>query len=214
MSLLNKRHARAALFFITAILLTACANTKISQSWVEPDNKRVYGNLLIIGISNSEQNRRAFESNFVESLVAYGAEAQASYKLIKSNEKIDRDTISKAIKGMDIDGVIITHVVGVDKETVYRPSMDYMPMYGGGYYGGLYSYYPHVNTYVTSPGYYTTHDTYNLESNLYDVKTEELVWSARSRSFAPDSVQEVIVDLTKLLIEDLDDKHLIKKKTK
>jgi hypothetical protein len=214
MSLLNKRHARAALFFITAILLTACANTKISQSWVEPDNKRVYGNLLIIGISNSEQNRRAFESNFVESLVAYGAEAQASYKLIKSNEKIDRDTISKAIKGMDIDGVIITHVVGVDEETVYRPSMDYMPMYGGGYYGGLYSYYPHVNTYVTSPGYYTTHDTYNLESNLYDVKTEELVWSARSRSFAPDSVQEVIVDLTKLLIEDLDDKHLIKKKTK
>jgi hypothetical protein len=214
MSLLNKSHARAALFFITAILLTACANTKISQSWVDPENKRVYDDLLIVGVSNSEQNRRAFESNFVESLVAYGAEAQPSYKLIKSNEKIDRDTVTKAIKGMDIDGVIITHVVGVDKETVYRPSMDYMPMYGGGYYGGLYSYYPHVNTYVTSPGYYTTHDTYTLESNLYDVETEELVWSARSRSFSPESVQEVIVDLTKLLIEDLDDKHLIKKKTK
>jgi hypothetical protein len=214
MSLLNKHYASAALFFLTTILLTACANTKISQSWVDPDNKRVYDDLLIVGVSNSEQNRRAFESNFVESLVAYGAEAQPSYKLIKSNEKINRETVTKAIKGMDIDGVIITHVVGVDEETVYRPSMDYMPMYGGGYYGGLYSYYPHVNTYVTSPGYYTTHETYTLESNLYDVETEELVWSARSRSFSPESVQEVIVDLTKLLIEDLDDKHLIKKKTK
>jgi len=214
MSLLNKHQARAALIFLTTILLTACANTKISQSWVDPENKRVYDDLLIIGVSNSEQNRRAFESNFVESLQAYGAEAQASYKLIKSSEKIDRDTVTKSIKGLDVDGVIITHVVGVDEETVYRPSMDYMPMYGGGYYGGMYSYYPHVNTYVTSPGYYTTHSTYTLESNLYDVETEELVWSARSQSFAPESVQEVIVDLTKLLIDDLDDKHLIKKKTK
>ena len=70
-------------------------------------------------------------------------------------------------------------------------------------------YYPHVNTYVHQPGYYTTHETYTLETNLYDVESEELVWSARSRTFAPESVSEVIVDLTKLLLNDLQDKDLI-----
>ena len=194
------------------LLVSACANTKISQSWVDPDHKKVYKALLVIGIAESEQNRRAYESYFVEELKAIGVEAVASYKLIKSDQKIDRETVTKAIDGLGIDGVLITHLLAVDEETIYRPSMDYMPMYGGGYYGGMYSYYPHVNTYVHRPGYYTTHETYTLETNLYDVETEELVWSARTRTFSPESVDEVIVDLTRLLIADLKDKKLIQPK--
>jgi len=54
--------------------------------------------------------------------------------------------------------------------------------------------------------------TYTLETNLYDVETEELVWSARTRTFSPESVDEVIVDLTRLLIADLKDKKLIQPK--
>jgi hypothetical protein len=109
-------------------------------------------------------------------------------------------------------------MVGIDEETIYRPSAGYAyggaygGYYGGGHYGGLYSYYPHVNTYVHNPGYYTTHETYTIETSLYDVASEELIWTARSRTFSPESVDEVIVDLTKLLIKDLSDKNLIKKK--
>ena len=218
MSLISKPLYKAAVICVTFILLASCANTKISQSWVEPDNKKSYNDLLIIGIGESEQNRRAYESHFIEELKARGVEAEASYKLIKSNEKIDRDTVTKAIKGLGMDGVIVTHMVAVDEETIYRPTTGYGYGgyggigYGGGHYGGMYSYYPHVNSYVHNPGYYTTHETYTLETNLYDIESEELVWSARSRTFSPESVQEVIVDLTKLLINDLEDKNLIKKK--
>ena len=217
MILLNRTIGIRMLLLGTAVLLTSCANTKISQSWVEPDNKKSYNDILIIGIAESEQNRRAYESYFVEALREKGAEAEASYKLIKSDQKIDRKTVAKAIEGMEIDGVIITHMTAVDEETIYRPGMGYSAVgygaYGyGGYGGGMYGYYPHVNSYVHSPGYYTTHETYTLETNLYDVVTEELVWSARTRTFSPESVDEVIVDLTKLLIKDLEEKNLIKKK--
>jgi hypothetical protein len=220
MSLINKQLCEVAVLCVTSILLVSCANTKISQSWVEPDNTKLYKDFLIIGIGESEQNRRAYESYFVEELASLGIEAIASYKLIKSDEKIDRDTVTKAIKGMGIDGVIVTHMVAVEEETVYRSTMGYGyggyggygMGYGGGYYGGLYSYYPHVNSYVHDPGYYDTLETYTLETNLYDIESEELVWSARSQTFAPESVDEVIVDLTKLLINDLEDKNLIKKK--
>lgn len=218
MSLIRKSLSKIVLLSVSAIFLASCANTKISQSWVEPNNKKSYNDLLIIAIAESEQNRRAYESHFIEELKLQGIEAVASYTLIKSNEKIDRDVVAKAIEGLGIDGVLITHLVGVDEETVYRPATGYGYGgyggigYGGGYYGGLYSYYPHVNSYVNNPGYYTTHETYTLETNLYDVKSEDLVWSARSRSFAPGSVQEVIVDLTKILIEDLKQKNLIKTK--
>jgi len=202
-----------------AFLLSSCANTKISQSWVEPNHTKSYNDLLIIGIAESEQSRRAYESYFITELEEHKIEAVASYTLIKSNEKMDRDTVVKAIDGLEIDAVLVTHMVAVDEETVYRPgnygygygSVGYGGgYYGGGHYGGLYSYYPHVNSYVHKPGYYTTHETYTLESNLYDVASEELIWSARTRTFSPESVDEVIVDLTKLLIKDLEDKGLIK----
>jgi len=212
MNLFYQQIRKITLALGIVLLVSSCANTKISQSWVEPDHKKEYQNLLIIGIAESEQNRRAYESYFVEDLKAIGINAEASYRLIKSNQKIDRETITKAIDGLGIDGVIVTHLLAVDEETIYRPTMNYSPMYGGAYYGGLYSYYPHVNTYVTSPGYYTTHETYTIETNLYDVESEELVWSARTRTFAPESADEVIVDLTKLLIKDMADKNIIKKK--
>jgi len=198
---------------IVLVMLGGCASTKISQSWVEPNNTKTYDNLLIVGVAESEQNRRAWESYFVESLKEKHIDAEASYRLL-GNKKINRENVSEAIKGTGIQGVIVTSLVSVDEETIYRPSVSYYPTYGAGYYGGLYSYYPHVQTYVNSPGYYSTHETYVLETNLYDVDSEELVWSARSRSFSPESVDEVIVDLTKLLIKDLEAKKLLKPEDK
>jgi len=206
---LAKLVTKAGLLAVVFVTVTSCTNTKLSEVWVDPDFKSNFKNILVIGIAESQQNRRAYESYVVAELEALGVEAVPSYKLIKSDVTIDRKSVGKAIKGLDIDGVIVTHLVGIDEETVYRPSMDYSPVYSGGYYGGLYSYYPHVNTYVTRPGYYTTHETYMLETNLYDVNSEELIWSAHSRSFAPESTDEVIVDLTKLIIDDLAEKKLI-----
>ena len=101
-------------------------------------------------------------------------------------------------------------MVSVEEETVYRQNMDYRPSYGYSY--GMYNYYPSVHSYVNQPGYYTTHDDVKLETNLYEVNTAELVWSAQSRSFAPESAKEVIDELVKLVIKDLKEKGLIKAK--
>ena len=221
MHLLNQSIVKTLLLSGVIFLLSSCANTKISQSWVEPNHKKSYNDLLIIGIGESEQSRRAYESYFADELQTHKIEALASYTLIKSDEEFNRETVLKAIDGLEIDAVIVTHLVAVDEDTVYRPGAGGYGgygyggyggggYYGGAHYGGLYSYYPHVNSYVHNPGYYTTHETYTIETNLYDVKSEELIWSARSRTFSPESVDEVIVDLTKLLIEDLKEKNLIK----
>jgi hypothetical protein len=55
MSLINKQLRKAAVLCVTSILLVSCANTKISQSWVEPGNKKSYNDLLIIGIAESDR---------------------------------------------------------------------------------------------------------------------------------------------------------------
>jgi hypothetical protein len=45
------------------------------------------------------------------------------------------------------------------------------------YYGGWYGYYNMGYTYMSSPGYTTTDQVYKIESNLYDVTGDKLVWS-------------------------------------
>ena len=192
-------------------LLASCSNTKITSVWM--DQKKAgtsYNDILVIGIAEEQHNRRLFEEEFTAQLTAAGIESEVSYKMLPEGTSITRETVSEAIEGKNIDAVIVTHLVAVKEETVYRQNMDYRPTYG--YYNGLYSYYPHVHTYVHNPGYYTTHDVVMLETNLYEVKSEELVWSAQSRSFAPESAKEVIDDLVKLVIKDLKEKGLIKPK--
>ena len=200
----------AATFF-SFIFIVSCTNTKITSVWMDQKKSGTsFNDILVIGIAQEEHNRRLFEEEFTTQLNAAGIESEVSYRILPEGTSIDRDTVAAAIEGKDIDAVIVTHMVSVEEETVYRQNMDYRPTYG--YYNGLYNYYPHVNTYVQQPGYYTTHDVVILETNLYEVKSEELVWSAQSRSFAPESAKEVIDDLVKLVIKDLKEKGLIKPK--
>jgi len=210
-----KSNIRTILTIFAAVIsftvISSCTNTKVTSVWM--DSKKAgttFKDFLIIGIAEEEHNRRLFEEQFATQLKATGVNSEVSYTLLTQGTAINRDTVAAAIKGKEIDAVIVTHLVAVDKETVYRQSMDYRPAYG--YYDGLYSYYPHVNSYVHQPGYYTTHDVVKLETNLYEVASEELVWSAQSRSFAPESAKEVIDDLVKLVIKDLQEKGLIKSK--
>ncbi len=193
------------------ILITSCSSTKITSVWMDQEKSgSSFNDILVIGIAKEEHNRRLFEEQFTAQLNTAGVESEVSYKILPEGTVINRETVTAAIKGKNIDAVIVTHMVSVEEETVYRQNMDYRPSYG--YYNGMYNYYPHVNTYVHQPGYYTTHDVVKLETNLYEVKSEELVWSAQSRSFAPESAKEVIDSLVKLVIKDLKEKGLIKAK--
>jgi len=195
----------------TFILITSCSSTKITSVWMDQEKSgSSFNDILVIGIAKEEHNRRLFEEQFTAQLNTAGVESEVSYKILPEGTVINRETVTAAIKGKNIDAVIVTHMVSVEEETVYRQNMDYRPSYG--YYNGMYNYYPHVNTYVHQPGYYTTHDVVKLETNLYEVKSEALVWSAQSRSFAPESAKEVIDELVKLVIKDLKEKGLIKAK--
>ena len=193
------------------LFISSCSSTKITSVWMDQEKSGTsFNDILVIGIAEEEHNRRLFEESFVAQFNTAGVESEVSYKMLPEGTNINRDTVTDAIKGKNIDAVIVTHMVSVEEETVYRQNMDYRPTYG--YYNGLYNYYPYVNSYVHQPGYYTTHEVVKLETNLYEVKSEELVWSAQSRSFAPGSAKEVIDDLIKLVIKDLKEKGLIKSK--
>jgi hypothetical protein len=96
--------------------------------------------------------------------------------------------LDPVVERNDIDAVLVTHLVGVERGETYTPPR-YTP---APYYGGLYRYHSRVRGYVYEPGYYSQYELVKLESNLYDAGSGELVWSMQSETMSPDSEQKLI----------------------
>ncbi len=205
------------------LFISSCSNTKLLDTWSDQEVKVSYKDILVVGITTNKVNRRAFESNFVASFQAEGIESMTSYSIISQKEQLKFSTDKKSFKNIvksaiaksSIDAVLISHVSSIETDQVYNPSLDFQPVYGvpyggSGYYGNMYGYHGYVTTYVQEPGYYSDERTYTLEASLYDVKTEQLVWTTKSRTVAPESVETTIQDITNLIIQDLLSRKLIK----
>jgi hypothetical protein len=49
----------------------------------------------------------------------------------------------------------------------------------------------------------------NLETNLYDVKTEKLIWSGQSETWSKDSKDQIINDVIKAVVNNLQKNKLL-----
>jgi hypothetical protein len=193
----------AVLIFCSGLL--ACANTSLTHSWKHPEHNRMFNHLLIIGVSDSQQTRRIFENYFAEQLKKRDTMATPSYLLINSKQVINRDTVVNAIQGTGIDAVLVIYLVSVDEEVIVHHDSPLNPGYSGTPGDNMLS-----ATIITKRGRATSSDIINLKSDLYDVEGENMIWSRQTRTAAPESIDQAIIDVTHLLIEELEDDRLIK----
>jgi len=193
----------------SSVLIIACAGTKLTHTRVDEAHRgNPVSDILVIGLTykDNEEVRRSFEDSFVRHLRAVGIEAISSVDAISipANMKLEKEEILKAVNKYNNDAVIITHLVGKEEKEVYTRSA---PSYGG-YYG----HYRRAYSYSHSSGYSRTRKTVRLATNLYDVKTEKLIWSGKSETLNPDSNKQMIDDVIKAVIKDLQKNNLLPQK--
>ena len=112
-----------------------------------------------------------------------------------SEAEISRDTVERAIRGRNIDAVLVTRLLGVDEVETYQPPTLL-------YYGSYDRYYHHALTEV-SPGYYRKYKVLTLETTLYDTASEKLIWSMQSEAIEPSTPRTLLEDQINLTIERL-----------
>lgn len=186
------------------ILTVSCAGTRLSQTWVDEARRgEPVADVLVIVIADKARNREAFEKKFVRQLQAAGVEAVASGEAIPMPRdlKLEKDVIRQAVEKYGSDAVIISHLAGLEKEEVFTRT--------GPVYGGYYNYYGYVFDRVHDPGFSGEVATVRLETNLYDVKTEQLLWSGQTTSENVTSVDTVIDEVIALVIKDLQKQKLL-----
>jgi len=203
------------LALILPIILSACANTKFTKQWVDEDfNEQPYDDILVLAVADKMGNRQDTENYVVKKLGEAGIDAMQSYDILPKTETIDREAVGEAIDGLQLDAVIVMFATGVTEEEYFIPARRFGVYSGYGYghahYGSFYNYYPHAVNYVYLPGYDNTHYVVALETSLFDLNTGKMVWSGQSNTFAPESVDDVIHNITVLTINELKKKKIIK----
>lgn len=189
---------------LMCLVVASCANTRLKETWMLEDHKKTYHQPMIIGISDSQQTRRIYENHFVSELKKKNIDAVPSYTLISSKQVINRETVVAAIKDTDIDAVLVSYLVSADEEIRHQNSPLNMS------YSGSVESSQISATIVTTRGRSRTGEVFVLKNDIYDAESNELVWSAYTKTVAPESIDEVVTDVTELLIGELFADELLK----
>jgi hypothetical protein len=187
---------------LTALVITACANTKPVGEWSNEQFTGKLDNILIIGVTSRSDRRRVFEDKFVEGLAALKVNATPSYKLMDSSLHLTRQVVENAIKGQDIGAVLVTRLAGIKEEDVYRAPDNRDENLS-------YFNYSDNSLQLANDGYTEQHRTVVLETNLYDIESRELVWSMQSQTMDASKPRHVIEDQIKLTVSTLAKRGLI-----
>jgi PII-like signaling protein len=193
--------------FSFVFLIISCAGTKLTHTQVNEAYKgKPVSDILVIAITGNEDTRRSFEREFVARLKSAGVEAISSEDAIPmpANLKMKKEAILNTVNQFENDAVIITHLIDKEKKEVYTR--------GGSAHRGFYGFYHSRYSDAHNPGYSSTSKTVRVETNLYDVKTEKLIWSGQSKTRSKDSKNRIINDVVKVVISDLQDNKLISPK--
>jgi hypothetical protein len=186
------------LFLFCLLGFAGCSSTKITDSWQAASLHRSdMKNVLVVGVTGNPTNRVLFERGFVDALTKRGIKASASFQTV-GDAFPTRDAVTAAVRKNAVDYVIVTRLGGTEitKERVPEQVRTY---YTGPWYPTYADYWNTVT--FTRDSYVDTKTTVVLTTSIYDVRTEELAWVGRSKTFEVGTVVREAGELANQMID-------------
>jgi len=197
----TRRSKLAVACTMLALVAVSCgAPTHLAESWSNPAYApKPVKKVMVVGLGESQRRVIVFEDAMASQFTARKLEAIKGSTITKTAG--DLESFKEAVRQSGADLVAISRLVDVTDETVYHPGgTAYMPMTG---YYGMGPYYSSAYVAVNDPGYVTTSKVYKVETNVYDVASEKLVWSGLSHTTDPSNLEQTVNEIAAVVIEDL-----------
>ena len=179
-----------------ALTLGACASTKFNSTWKAPDSQPLNfqgQKVAAVVMSSEESTRLGAEGALARELTKRGVQAIPAYNLIPPNETRDKERAKVLFNQAGIVGVVVMRALGAEKEISASAGSYWGAPYYGSFWGtGMYGYGWGA---AYSPGYLRTDTIVNVETLVYDLKADKLVWAGKSQSTNPDRVDALIKEL-------------------
>lgn len=202
------RFVKTVAMSVLLVTLAGCASTSIRDSWVAPDLQAPleFDKVLVVFMDPNEATRRAAEDALVERL---GADrAVASHTMLTGDEvqnaQANEQAVRREVRAAGFDAAVVMRMVNEQQKLSYTPGMTYPP-----YYGGFYGYYGWGWNYAYSPGYLRTDTIVSVETNLYSLEDDALIWAGVTETFNPTQVTQMVNEIADAVAKDLRGRRLI-----
>ncbi len=172
-------------------LFAGCGSSAhIEKSWRDPEvtvDMAKLNKVLVMALLKNETNRRLVEDQLVAMLKGKGV---ASYNYFATGIPDDKENETKQkLKDDGFDGAIVMCLADVDKDVKYVPgSFNSFPVY----YGHFWGYYRNSWNNYYQPGYYENTKKYTVETNVYSLKRDKLVWSGITTTVDPQNAEHLM----------------------
>jgi hypothetical protein len=200
---------RGFLTTLAAMLLTvSCAPTKTLHVWKDEGQRQKLGKTLVIVVAELDFMRNHFENVLALRLGERGIEAIPSNKVIPQlGTKPDRETIVAKVRELGFENVLVTRAVSKDEYSQLIPGGVYFVPEA--YYSGWYPFYADSFSYVALPGTAYDAEFFTLVTNIYEVRSEKLVWSYLSRTKVETSREGAINPFIETIMKQLENSKLL-----
>lgn len=171
------------------LIVTGCNSSKITSSWKAPNTpSQQYNRLMVLALVPQTEGslQEKMENHLVGDLQDMGYDVISALKEYgpKSFDKMDEEAAIAKLQNSGVDAVITVVLLDKKKESNYIPGRLIFSPYGY-YYGNFWGYRTALYHRIYEPGYYVTDTKYFWESNLYEMKTQKLIYSVHTESFDP-----------------------------
>lgn len=222
-----KKISRFVFIVVCLVLVNSCgtmSELKVVGSWVNKEKMggRPYGSVFIMALTANLETRTILENELAAAAKAHNLKAVRSLEafgpVTANGDTNVLKALVKKVKESGCKTVLTVALVDSKSDTKYHAASSstyspyaYQPYYGGNYgaFSNYYGYAFSTGGYY-SPGYYTTNNTYYIETNLYEVATEDILFSIQTKAVNPEDIKKSSQQFTVKLLDELKTNGLLK----
>ena len=180
----------------------ACSSTHITSSWRGPGAGPVrFEKVAALALVSNEASRREAEDEMVKR-IRHGTAIQG-YTLFQPKELEDPEAVKAKLREGGFDGVLVLRLVGVEKEHSWSANNPPASYYS------FSSYYRMSGPTAYDAGYLEETTVVRVETSIYSVAQDELVWACLSDTTAVDGASALVRSIAIAVADELESEGLL-----
>lgn len=196
---MHNRHPYALLLF-AAFIFAGCATSSDSQPDTATKASR-FGNFLVIGVAGSWDSRAQFERVVVSGLRGEGVKAQSYNQVVGGGQRPSREAVLAAIEQHGFDAVVVTQVLDADADVALRSEVTGAKVRRKE--TGFMKLFRYDYEELGDPLSLAVDMKVSFKTEVYNVETENPVWSAETKGVRADNIAVLVDETAKSVVRQL-----------
>ena len=179
------------------------AGTRMKQKWIAPDaGKYHFNHILTLCIIKDETTRQMVEDSMAARVKK--GNAFASYNILQETELRDKEQAKRKVLEMGFDGAIVMRPLRMEDRVTYVPGV--YPSF----YGSFWGYYGWACPSLYASDYVYTDKVVQVETTIYSLKDDKLLWTSVSETTNPESARDVVMGIAKAIAKEARKRGFVK----